>query len=1461
MSTILHELMTLGLTPHERQLESQLRRRLDEEFMRSRRRHHRNAIRQIQSLPKWLRGKAKKEILDLRKPDRRRTRANRELLDFLTFSIRNELRCVEELKIANRDFRQSYALTVGREEKKRILLDYAKSLGRSPRDLKGDASACDRFLDEAAMNQRCQRQVGEREQYIEYKLKRLGHLVRHTLGLIDVSETSVRGFWKRLGIEPIMHEVLDHPGDVRLRRAAIKSLRMAVQGMPRSIATNILLETTVQRARSLAEDRSADVWMQTEALQLMCQCAPEEGDELLRDRLTNVDTGDDRFVRRAAIRSLSLRISHAPRLSELFSSVAHDPSAFVRQQLPSAVLRASMDVAEYWLHHLLLDEENAKVRAATLRELLDAPPVWSPNRYVLQMLSKVLDQERDEFVLRVALHVSAEWLCRSIKAVQSDGKRIDRRELESIYGRELLPQLRQLQSSAESIRVRRWACQAAERIWCELDHSARQLRDTLQPIVESIPVGKSKPIASQLLVENDAATFGRVLALLSQNDFGLDLRAGWRGYRIQRGPTFGARWWRVIHEWRRPATDKRQAVSHTIGRVSRGVIRAPSSVLSEISQTKVPGEPLYIPNEGGWRPYLPLLDDFLSVLDLKTWRAGTVRFFSPQGITEVTAPRRFPQRLRAALRITWSFEHLAALRNYRDEENRPAHGYIEALRDQGFDIQFRPHPDRWTPEDGEVDPSVTRFFSPFLALSLPQWADATGRLARQFVDYFGSVFENSLAELVIFAVALLVLFFARSFLSSKRVRGARRKIALSLGGWGTRGKSGTERLKAALIGSLGYSLVSKTTGCEAMFLRGETFGETREFPLFRPFDKATIWEHHNVLSMAGRMDTSVFLWECMALNPVYVEVLQRHWTQDDLATIVNAYPDHEDIQGPAGWNVASVIAGFAPSNARVLTTEQQMMPILRDVAEQAGSSIRQLGWMEAGMLTEEVLARFPYQEHPDNVALVLEMGRELGIDPDFALKEMADWLIADLGVLRTYPVAELGFKRLEFTNGCSANERFGCLGNWERTGFADHDPADQPEIQITTVVNNRADRVARSKVFASILVNDLSADRHVLIGTNLKGLMGFIDESWENRMDGFSLWSRTDSSPLERFTALAREMRQVTSEEQVQVGLKVMLQATIDEHLLEHWEQPGLLKVELEKRKVDPVTVEEIIHHHQWLLRSYQEYQSFAGLLERMPGERQPEQDAKCVQLLKTWFHRKLVVLNNEHLTGEQIIHQLESQTPPGFLNRVMGLQNIKGTGLDFVYRWQAWQQCHAACEALLSAHHAAAAKGLAFLGSQSSFGLLCQQKVADTLRRLRSEVNLRRRQDDLDLERIESKLADSKHGAQLDAEAGHQAPGRRLADTMVQLAEGFFDLLDGVRRRRRADRIYQDLIKQRISAEMAVTELRRINQQQKGGWIRDRFTVTVDESDTKSPTIDSFGPEAAQPHDGQIEETLQPIN
>ena len=80
---------------------------------------------------------------------------------------------------------------------------------------------------------------------------------------------------------------------------------------------------------------------------------------------------------------------------------------------------------------------------------------------------------------------------------------------------------------------------------------------------------------------------------------------------------------------------------------------------------------------------------------------------------------------------------------------------------------------------------------------------------------------------------------------------------------------------------LGYECLVKTTGCEAMFIHAIPGVPAREIFLHRPYDKATVWEQRDVLSLASRLDERVFLWECMALQPDLVNLLQAQWMRDD----------------------------------------------------------------------------------------------------------------------------------------------------------------------------------------------------------------------------------------------------------------------------------------------------------------------------------------------------------------------------------------------------------------------------------------------------------------------------------------------------------------------------------------------------------------------------------------------------
>jgi poly-gamma-glutamate synthase PgsB/CapB len=881
----------------------------------------------------------------------------------------------------------------------------------------------------------------------------------------------------------------------------------------------------------------------------------------------------------------------------------------------------------------------------------------------------------------------------------------------------------------------------------------------------------------------------------------------------------GFRFWRFFYELLSPSPDKRQGFDHTVGRVTRGSLRCPSCIGSELTQTKVPGEPLYMPSEQGWRPYLPLVDHVITALQSCLSNAPT-RVFSPEGITEIKPPRSLVLRIIARSRLTFGFARYAELRNWREEDRSRPDAYIAALERLGVRITYSPPMSSSPAED--VDDSVTRFFPAGLAF----FGEESWQGIR---DYFFSAYENSLFELGLFSAGLMALFLSGKLYLAGAGKWARRGLDLVIGGWGTRGKSGTERLKAALFEALGHGLVNKTTGCEAMFLYAYPFGRTREMFLFRPYDKATIWEHLNLMVMARRLGARVFLWECMGLNPAFVKILQRQWSQDDYSTITNTYPDHEDLQGPAGINIPEVMINFIPRKGVLITSEEEMKPYLVSGAQDLGCRVESVNWLEAGFLTPDIMDRFPYQEHPYNIALVVALANELGIEADFALKEMADRVVPDIGVLKVFPAAQVEGRLLEFTNGMSANERFGTLSNWRRVGFDAVDVEGSPGTILTTVVNNRADRISRSRMFASILVNDISADMHVLIGSNLSGLRGYIEEAWAEYADEIRFdTSAPDPASTARTTvlAVARRLRIPTSPGHVRGRLHAILdnlEGDFDKNGIgAQWEDPAKVKEALDQAGLGSYA-DDIAAYLDAQVSVLRQFTDIDQRIAAASASELTRLQATFRELAHQWFTAKLLVIEDYYATGDEIVHRITKATPPGLLNRVMGLQNIKGTGLDFVYRWQAWETCFEACSLMLSENDAAKFEtGLDKLSTFQEFGLLSFEHVQDTLAQVRAKPAAQTERVQAALALIEGRLTEAVNS--IRGEIGVSQTRSGVLHRIVEVVEAFLDAGDAVRRRKQADRIYRDLIDERISHERAAYELKKLNSRQKGGWLAARL-------------------------------------
>ena len=1330
----------------------------------------------------------------------------RQLFSHLVQSVQSTLALLKKWSSDYEQYLLRLNATNDESRKQTEILRFLSELGASSRQLKGDKKALERWLDVDAVAERYDYQRACSERELIFLCGRIGDLAARLLQTCADEEKPT--LWSVLKLESVLLQVFDYGGDDRIRTGALASLKLAIAENGAVIRAHLNKNFVQLIYRAVLDPRHSMV-LQIEALELIAKVAHQELLSVFPARLkVPVQSEEEIFFHHRAAKYCGQLSQVDAGFFELLKTYATHRSPWVRQGAVLGLANTNADQMQEML--VLFSSETVPSVVAQL--LLELPLLLnkvSISKSVTDVLLGFLASTNATYVLRTALHIAPDFYTRSISHGQQVSQDIFTKLHEHIV---------QLKTHHERTDVRRYATRALEKLVISQPQFAALL-EKLAPL-KQLELGKKVIIKNAGLEIYGDETVLRTLAVMAQNSFGFDVIELHPHLIVRREYRWATRLWRVLHEWRNPASDKRQNHDHLRGRVYEGKWIVPADNVAELSVTKVPGEPLHISEEGGYRPYLPLVDQIISSLD-QSWPTRPISLVTAEGCTEILPPDKLWSRLKTKWRLSKDFVTFARLRNWTVSSTFKSDSYIQHLCNLGFSIRFKPHAELAGSQS--EDSRVKRFFPaamPMLTMSG----------VSDFRDYFYSVFQNTLTQLLIFLFGMLALFFGQHFWINWQFRRARKNIPLVVGGWGTRGKSGTERLKAAVFSGLGYQILSKTSGCEAMFLYGYPLRNVREMFLFRPYDKATIWEQVNLTRFAASVNTDVMLWECMGLNPRYVRILQHQWMRDDIATITNCYPDHEDIQGPAGIDLPQVIGQFMPVAGRCSTSEENMLPYLEEIARKNKTELTCVNWLEAGLIAPDVLSRFPYEEHPYNIALVVKMFAMLGVASDLALKEMADRVIPDLGVLKAYPVSFIDDRRIEFVNGCSANERHGTLSNWTRMGFDKHALDVDPEVWTCTVVNNRADRVARSQVFAGILVNDIGADRHFLIGGNLDGLQTYIEQSFNVFMDQMD-WTCSSQADVQdkqhQLSALARRWKFVRTEQEADLRLTKMLDGCNIASEVPSGADPSIIKNILATSSLSADKQGLIIQRWEFERHQARDIQS---KLELLSAGDNTHAGAAIRDTFATYFKEKIVVVHDYYTTGYQLVKVVIDQCPPGLLARVMGIQNIKGTGLDFVYRWQAWNDHFRNCRDLLNGNADVALEAARALSASHELGLLEENLLRSTLQQVRMlPVGQSAVMASL-LKAIEKGLDEQlaairhKFSSQVDASL-QDSKTELFKQKAIVLLEEFLDAGDAIKRRHHANAIYRELSARRISLPRAVKQLQELTKRQKGGWLKKSFT------------------------------------
>lgn len=287
---------------------------------------------------------------------------------------------------------------------------------------------------------------------------------------------------------------------------------------------------------------------------------------------------------------------------------------------------------------------------------------------------------------------------------------------------------------------------------------------------------------------------------------------------------------------------------------------------------------------------------------------------------------------------------------------------------------------------------------------------------------------------------------------------------------GSRGKSSVARMIAAALCEGGIRTVGKVTGSKARLL----LPDGTEEPVVR-LGTPNLWEQMVILNRARREKARAMVMECMAVRPDLQCVSEHQIMHSTIGVITNIRPDHLDVMGPTVEDVAFALSSTVPKGGAIVLGDARYSALVGRVARARGCEMRTAHPEE---VSPRAMEGFPYLEHEENVATVLEVTRLLGIADEVALRGMYR-AVPDIGACLAWRFRHRECQ-MEFHNIFAANDIESTVAVWRKLGL-DWSPDESGERTVA-ILNLRPDRLDRSLQFAEAVERVLRADHYVLIG-------------------------------------------------------------------------------------------------------------------------------------------------------------------------------------------------------------------------------------------------------------------------------------------------------------------------------------------------------------------------------------------
>ena len=314
---------------------------------------------------------------------------------------------------------------------------------------------------------------------------------------------------------------------------------------------------------------------------------------------------------------------------------------------------------------------------------------------------------------------------------------------------------------------------------------------------------------------------------------------------------------------------------------------------------------------------------------------------------------------------------------------------------------------------------------------------------------------------------------------------------------GTRGKSSVTRLIAAGLRAGGKRTFAKTTGTAPRVIDAKGIDR-----IIHRLRSPSIGEQVRLLKYFSSEKPDVVVMECMAVQPQYQWISEHQMVKSDIGVITNARPDHLDEMGPTDVDVVRSLSNSIPIDGTLITAEEKHKNILEKVADQNGSDFL---YSDEGSITDSELNKFSYIEHPQNIAIALDVCKKMGIKRDVALTGMHS-VKPDLGALIVWKLkGENG--SLQFVNGMAANDPVSTLQIWKFV--IDRYPTTSGSA---VFFNSRDDRPLRTNQMLELTFEEIKPEHFIIRGDKIASKVNrLIHHSPETKVQIFPLDDKIDS--------------------------------------------------------------------------------------------------------------------------------------------------------------------------------------------------------------------------------------------------------------------------------------------------------------------------------------------------------------